>query len=156
MGSGEVTRVYKKLGSGAVGIIKENPYILCEEEYGISFEKADAIAKSLDTPQASPVRILSASKYVLSYNAASNGHTCLPQDKLIAAVASLIEVEESVVSDRIKEFLSAGELSYYKSAETVYVMTNRVFEAEKYIAERLIGLSEEVVRFTSGDVSAIL
>jgi len=156
MGSGEVTRVYKKLGSGAVGIIKENPYILCEEEYGISFEKADAIAKSLDTPQTSPVRILSASKYVLSYNAASNGHTCLPQDKLIAAVASLIEVEESVVSDRIKEFLSAGELSYYKSAETVYVMTNRVFEAEKYIAERLIGLSEEVVRFTSGDVSAIL
>ena len=26
----------------AVGIIKENPYILCDENYGIPFEKADA------------------------------------------------------------------------------------------------------------------
>ena len=39
IGAGEITRVYKKLGAGAVGMIKENPYILCDEGCGISFEK---------------------------------------------------------------------------------------------------------------------
>lgn len=156
MGAGEVTRVYKKLGSGAVGIIKENPYILCDEEYGISFEKADAIAKSLDVSPSAPVRILSATKYVLSYNASSNGHTCLPREKLISAVAALIEVDESVVGDSIERFLLDRELSSYKAEGAVYVMTNRVFEAEEYIASRLVGISEEVARFSVSDVSAIL
>ena len=40
----EATKVYKKLGSGAVGMIIKNPYILCEGEYSISFSQADDIA----------------------------------------------------------------------------------------------------------------
>ena len=39
----EITRVYKSFGANAVNIIKENPYILCTAENGISFEKADSI-----------------------------------------------------------------------------------------------------------------
>ena len=156
MGAGEVTRVYKKLGAGAVGIIKENPYILCDEEYGISFEKADAIAKTLDVSPSSPIRILSATKYILAYNASSNGHTCLPKDKIIPAVSALIEVDEGIVADKIAEFIDDGKISFYKTGDTVYIMTNRVFEAEKYIAARLIRLSDEVVRFSACDVSTIL
>ena len=156
MGAGEVTRVYKKLGAGAVGIIKENPYILSDEEYGISFEKVDAIAKSLGFSPTSPVRILSAACYALANSAVTSGHTCLPKDKLISAVASLTEVCVGTLSDIIGEFLLDGSLSFYKMQDTDYVMTNRVFEAEEYIAKRLFRLSDEVVRFSRGDVSSIL
>lgn len=156
MGTGEVTRVYKKLGSGAVGIIKENPYILCEEEYGISFEKADAIAKSLDMSPTSHVRILSAAKYVLSYNAISNGHTCLPKEKLISALASLIEVEERIVCDAVNNFINVGELAFYNAQNVTYVMTNRVYEAEEYIASKLVSMQDEVAGFSMCDVSTVL
>ena len=36
-------RIWKKLGSGALSAIEENPYVLCEEGLGISFETADMI-----------------------------------------------------------------------------------------------------------------
>ena len=39
MGVAEVGKVYKKFGAGAVGLIKDNPYILCDGEVGIPFER---------------------------------------------------------------------------------------------------------------------
>lgn len=156
MGSGEITRVYKKLGAGAVGIIKDNPYILCESEYGISFEKVDAFAKSLDISPTSSVRILSAIKYVLSYNAATNGHTCLPILKLVPAVSALIEVGESIVYQMLSDFISEEKLSSYKVGDNVFIMTNEVYEAEKYIAKRLFEIDSGVSIFTVGDVAILL
>jgi len=156
MGSGEITRVYKKLGAGAVGIIKDNPYILCESEYGISFEKVDAFAKSLDISPTSSVRILSAIKYVLSYNAATNGHTCLPILKLVPAVSALIEVGESIVYQMLSGFISEEKLSSYKVGDNVFIMTNEVYEAEKYIAKRLFEIDSGVSIFTVGDVAILL
>ena len=156
MGSGEITRVYKKLGAGAVGIIKDNPYILCESEYGISFEKVDAFAKSLDISPTSSVRILSAIKYVLSYNAATNGHTCLPISKLVPAVSALIEVGESIVYQMLSGFISEEKLSSYKVGDNVFIMTNEVYEAEKYIAKKLFEIDSGVSIFTVGDVAILL
>lgn len=40
-------KIYKRFGSGAVDMIKANPYLLCDEISGIGFEKADAVARSL-------------------------------------------------------------------------------------------------------------
>ena len=36
MDKGDVTKVYKRFGAGAIGIIKENPYILCAENHALS------------------------------------------------------------------------------------------------------------------------
>lgn len=156
IGAGEVTRVYKKLGAGAVGIIKENPYILCEDDYGISFEKVDAFAKTLDVSLTSPVRVLSAVKYVLSYNAKVNGHTCLPIMKLVPVVSSLIEIDEEIIYEMISRFVADSMLSSYRVNDDMYVMTSQVFEAEKYIAQRLSQIDNEVNRFSAGDVTVLL
>ena len=90
MEKGDVTKVYKRFGAGAVGLIKENPYILCADRHGISFEKVDSMAKDLGVPANSPARILAGINYTLDYNAVTNGHTCLPYDKLVSAAASII------------------------------------------------------------------
>ena len=39
-------KVYKNYGLNSVSIIKENPYILAQEVYGIGFKTADKIAKA--------------------------------------------------------------------------------------------------------------
>jgi exodeoxyribonuclease V alpha subunit len=156
LGTGEVTKVYKKLGAGAVGIIKENPYILCDEEYGISFEKIDAFAKTLDISPTAQVRILSAIKYTLSYNGIINGHTCLPEVKLVSAVALLIEVEESVIAESVKRFVEEGKMISYKVDGAVYIMTPEVSSDEKFIAKRLYQLEEDVSSFSATDTGALL
>jgi len=154
--TGEITKVYKKFGAGAVGIIKENPYILCEDDCGISFEKVDAFAKTLDIPLSSPVRVLSAAKYLLGFNGASNGHTCLPILKLVPALATLIEVDEQILYEMISRFVADERLSSYRVGDEIFIMTNEVYEAERYIASRLHELDTGAARISVVEVSVLL
>ncbi len=156
MGTAEVTRVYKRLGAGAVGMIKENPYILCDESYGIPFEKADAIAHSLELAYDAPERVLAGIRHLLHYNASANGHTCLPEGKLAEAAAALLEISTLTVKERINEFLRAAKLSYRDVDSVRYIMTKEVYEAENFIAAKLLELNEKAPRYAVDDISAML
>ncbi|MBQ0110784.1 MAG: ATP-dependent RecD-like DNA helicase [Oscillospiraceae bacterium] len=84
--------VYRALGDNAVEIFEKNPYVLCDEEIGFSFVKADQIAGLIQGARESDHRIGSGIIYILKHNL-QNGHTCLPQDKLFAAAADLLETD---------------------------------------------------------------
>lgn len=156
MGTGEITRVYKQLGASAVGTVKDNPYILCNGDYGISFEKADAMAASFGFAPDSAVRIISGIRYVLGYNASTNGHTCLPKDKLISAAAGLLSISEEDVAAKIDGFIEAGEIFSYKDSESELIMTPNVNYSEEYIAKKLRSLSREVIQLSSMDISSLI
>lgn len=83
-------KIYKRFGSGAVDMIKANPYLLCDEISGIGFEKADAVARSLGIPKDSRERIAAGIKFVLTYNQYSSGHVYLPQNKLVETSCRLL------------------------------------------------------------------
>lgn len=146
MDKADVARIYNRFGSGAVGMIKENPYILCHDVYGISFEKADRIARDFNFPLDAYPRILAGVLYALKFNAENNGHTCLPFEKLSAASATVLELDERKVADMISQFLSDNELAAYTHKETVYIMKPEVEEAEAYIAKRV----REMERYSNG------
>ncbi len=156
LGTTEITKVYKNFGSGAVGIIKDNPYILCEAPCALPFDKVDVMAASFGYDMSSRNRILSGAKYILAYNAGANGHTCLPIDKLILAVAQNLEIPADLSRDMIDNFLRCEDLSHYKDGETTYVMTNEVSCAETVISVKLADLSETAVRLSVGDVATLI
>ncbi len=156
MDKGEVTRVYKRFGSAAVDMIKENPYILCDEHYGIPFEKADRIARDFGVSPTSYARVLAGVIYTLIYNAENNGHTCLPYEKLSAAAAVTLGIGEKDVADLISQFVSDAELSAYTVEQTVYIMKNDVDEAEKYIAKRISDMESYANHFGVGDIHTMI
>lgn len=156
MGAGEAARVYKKFGNGAVGLIQDNPYILCDGEVGIPFERADALALSLGVAIDSKVRILNGLKYVLSHNAVVGGHTCLPEDNLVSGAAELLGVSAEQIKELLGRLLDEGELSCYKKDDGLYVMTNEIAEAEDYVAKMLARLSSENERFGALNVSTLI
>ena len=152
---GEITKVYKRFGSGAVGIIKENPYILCGEG-GIPFEKADAIAKSFDVPMNSRARILAGFEYALSYNATANGHTCLPVEKLVLATAAVLGLKKEEIEPILSDFIAEELLSDYGVGVERYVMTREVAENERYIASRVNEMDKYITHFGAGDIYAMI
>ncbi len=156
MGTGEVTRIYKRLGSGAVGIIRDNPYILCDEDYGIPFDRVDAFARTLDFVQDSPYRILSGLRYVLSQNGASAGHTCLPYDVLAKEGATVLGLDEELIFDSINEFVSLSELSSYLIDGVIYIMKPEVYDDEEYIARRIEELDRQAPKFAKNDIELFL
>jgi len=76
IGMGTVMRIMKEFGQDAVAKIKENPYALCSEVYGIGFKTADQIALKTGIPKNSPFRVDAALTYVLN-EAANEGHCYL-------------------------------------------------------------------------------
>ena len=94
---GVAVKVCKKWGRNALGIIKENPYLLCAGDCGISFKRADEIAIGMGIASNSAFRLESGIRYALRIFASRDGHTYVSKDKLTEAVTLLLGVDRAEV-----------------------------------------------------------
>ncbi|MBQ7356205.1 MAG: hypothetical protein IJW66_02280 [Clostridia bacterium] len=156
IGTSEVVKTYKRLGAGATGLIEKNPYILCESELGISFEKADALARSLGSDMESEARVLSAFNYILTSQGVNNGHTCLPKEMLLSEASRLLELSEEMLLERLTELIADGKISMLHIEDTDYIMTAEVDEDECLIADGVVKLMRGASVFFGEDISALI
>lgn len=77
-------KLWTKFGTETIEKIKANPYILCDEIWGIGFLKADEIATKIGINKESPMRLQAAILYSLQEASVSEGHCYLPKDELTA------------------------------------------------------------------------
>ncbi|MBR5295069.1 MAG: ATP-dependent RecD-like DNA helicase, partial [Clostridia bacterium] len=134
-------RIYKRWGNAAVDIIKKNPYLLCDEIYGIGFERADSMARDLGIEKDSPERIRAGLHYILRFNAAANGHTYLPREKLIPAASKLLEVDEEKIRETLVSLCQSADLILNTQNPEKAVYLHEYFHAETGSASRLVELS---------------
>lgn len=102
-------RIYKQYGDTAIDLVRQNPYRLSDEIWGIGFKTADAMALSVGIDRASPLRARAATKYVLK-EASSNGHVCLPQEALVEQTIALTDIPTATVAAAIDQLIIDGEL----------------------------------------------
>ena len=136
-GVATILKIYKRFGSRAVDVAKQNPYRLCNEIEGIGFERADGMATSLGFLNDNFDRVMSGINYVLTKNEMMNGHVCLPIDKLTASSAELLGVDVGLTSDATGELLREGRLVGINVDGETLVYRRETYENEKYIAEKL-------------------
>ena len=128
--------VWKKFGAGCTELIRENPYVLCANGLNIGFERADAIAMSMDKSPDSGSRIIAGLHYVLTHNL-GNGHTCLPKEKLLNVAASLLEIDRTAVAEQLEQAIDDSEFMQDNINETEFVFLPYIYEAEIYCAGRI-------------------
>ena len=128
--------VYKKWGGLAKNIIAADPFCLCERDIGVEFEKADEIAQSLGMGNDAPCRIRGGLIYVLEHNL-NNGHTCLPEDKLLEAVCGFLDIGRDETLDMMDELADKGELISEEIGGKRFWYLLEEYAAEVYCAERL-------------------
>jgi len=85
-------RILRQYGPRAVEILKENPYRLAEEIWGIGFLKADDIARKLGFPADCVERIHAGLAYALS-RSSEEGHVFLSPEALQARALELLKCE---------------------------------------------------------------
>ena len=56
-------RIYKKYGDVSIGVVRNEPYRLAAEVWGIGFKTADAIAQAVGIPHDSPQRVQAGIQY---------------------------------------------------------------------------------------------
>ncbi|MBR4073568.1 MAG: AAA family ATPase, partial [Clostridia bacterium] len=136
-------RIYRNLKDEATEIIKKNPYVLCNEDIGFSFERAEDIAEDFGIPFDNENRLLAGILYVLKRNLL-NGHTCLPAEKLISVAATLLGAREDVLSDLCDDLISCMRLISVKIGEADFIALPEYYCAEDYIAARLSSIKYSV------------
>lgn len=142
-GAATSLKIYKKYGAAAVDIIKQNPYVLCDEIQGIGFEKVDSVALSLGVETDNPERLKSGIKNLLMSAAYKAGHCYLERSELVREAALRLEVSEELIESGLKALkeLNRIELSEDKVALSLFA------NAERYVAEKLLSLSASEIPF---------
>ena len=129
-------KIYNALGSGCVDRIRENPYILCQGDFGVSFESADFIAKKESLEPESGVRLRAGITYILRHNE-RNGHTCLPKEKLAAISADFLNVGIDRINNCMEEMLFDRTLIGETFDEAEFVFTPQLHLSEMYVSSRI-------------------
>ena len=132
----QCVQVFKQWGNLALDVVRENPYRLCEEAVGVDFDTADAIAAALGLEQDSPERLKAGVSYVLRFNR-RNGHTCLPQDKLVKTAAHLLGAAPEQVEEAMEEQVTEEELVSVEISGRAYLYLPEMYDAERFVAGRL-------------------
>ena len=100
-------KIYKTYASDSVPIVRENPYRLADDIYGIGFKTADTIAEKLGMDNESPHRVKAGLKYVLSQKA-DEGHVFLYRHELVTACEEILSLSPEAIEAGIAE-LSVNE-----------------------------------------------
>ncbi|MBQ5398068.1 MAG: ATP-dependent RecD-like DNA helicase [Ruminococcus sp.] len=131
-----VVKIYKAFGSRSVAEIESNPYCLSDGDFGVSFEKADKIALKQGREPDERLRIRAGLAYVLAHNR-SNGHTCLPSDRLVETTGSFLGVEYRSVAEALDGMIADESLISYDAQGRRMIFSVDMFSSECYIAQRI-------------------
>jgi exodeoxyribonuclease V alpha subunit len=101
-------RIYKRYGAAAIARVRENPYRLAFDVWGIGFLSADKLAASLGIERESPVRIAAGVRHVLD-ESAGKGDVFVPRERLARESAALLGCTEAMADAAIDSLARAGE-----------------------------------------------
>ncbi len=139
-------KAFKKWGNAAVDVLRNNPYLLCEELEGIGFEKADAMARKMGIPGDSQERIASGIKYLLSLELSRNGHCYVSLESLLSKTSTVLSVPMESVEEVVAILSQGGELVAVKGAEgDIQVYLEKVYRTERFCAEKLLLLDRTAI-----------
>ncbi len=103
------TKIFKTYGSESIEIVKENPYRLADDIWGIGFKTADSIAAKMGIDKERFVRLRSGIFYTLN-KLAENGHCYAKRNQLIEKAQELLEVDEPELQITLDEMLRTNDV----------------------------------------------
>ena len=102
-------KIYKQYGNESIAVVKENPFRLADDIWGIGFRTADQIAQKLGMQKEAYVRLRSGIMYALS-DLAEEGHVYGEKYQLVEHAAKLLEAAEETVIMTMDQMLKDRDL----------------------------------------------
>lgn len=129
IGMAYAQKIIKSYGERSIEKVKNNPFALAKDIFGIGFKIADKIANHLGFTSQDPRRIEAGIEYAL-WNLTSEGHTCYPKEGLIQEASKLLGSDPSLIEECLQALLVNGALKEEKDL---------IFVKPLYYAEEGIG-----------------
>ena len=141
-------KIYRKYEKDSIAKVKENPYQLADDIWGIGFKTADSIASKMGYEKNDPRRCRSGILYTLN-ELAEEGHVYAEPEQLIEAAVKLLEAEETPVRQALASMMEANDVI----ADNDMIYLPPFYYAENGSAKRLQSLLSDKSLFNP-DVAA--
>jgi exodeoxyribonuclease V alpha subunit len=134
-------KIHRRYGHEAIDRLRDNPYALTEDIFGVGFLTADRLAQELGLRRHAKERLAAAATYVLRQAATRAGHCFLPEEKLVQETLKLVNSpgdDEPVEADEVEAALAdlcsrSGEVV---NEEGCYWL-RYLYQAERGVAREL-------------------
>lgn len=137
-------KIFKQYGNRSIEVVKENPYRLARDIHGIGFITADRIAQNIGIDPNSLIRVKAGVIYVLN-QLTEDGHVYYPEGHLIRKAKEILNVDEEIIIQALKELTKEKELfleDLDPEGDLRVVYLAPFYLAETGIAQRLMNLKE--------------
>ncbi len=96
VGSGYAARIFRQYGNASINVVRENPYRLATDVFGIGFVTADRIAEKLGFARDSELRAEAGILYVL-HELTDEGHVYYPYEPLLAKCGEILAIDREII-----------------------------------------------------------
>lgn len=133
-------KLWMKYGQETIHSITENPYMLCEDLWGVGFQKADEIALKVGVPNDSPIRMQAAILFALQSSSFNEGHVYLPMNNLLEQTIKILRIpqnDDDIIQLLLSQFetlCSQGRIT--RMGDDCFFPP--MFKAEQQIADNII------------------
>ena len=128
-------KIYRQYNKEAIKTVKENPYQLADDIWGIGFKTADGIASKMGYVNNDPRRCRSGILYTLN-QLAEDGHVFAEPDQLVSAAKELLQADEEPIRKAMADMVDGKDLIL--DNEVIYLPP--FYYAESGSAKRLASL----------------
>ena len=134
-------KIYREYGKESIDKVRENPYRLADDIWGIGFKTADGIAAKMGYEKEDPRRCRSGILYTLG-QLSDEGHVYAGEEQLVKTAGQLLEAGETAIRDILARMFQAEDLILDKDA--IYLPP--FYHAECGTSRRLRDLAESTGR----------
>lgn len=138
VGAMRAVRIHKHYGDQALALVRENPYRLATDIWGIGFQTADELAERMGIDRASPLRARAALRYVLQ-ELSHEGHVGFPEAAVIQKTAELTSIDPAIIRGVVADSVREEEVVRDQPGrdETPWLYLKALFLAETGVARAL-------------------
>ncbi len=118
-------KIYKTYGDKSIGIVKETPYRLARDIYGIGFLTADKIAQNIGIKPDAPQRVSAGIEYTLN-QLADQGHVYSPRDHLIQSAEKILSVKPVQIDTQIDLLAQEGRIKIERITQSIVNQKSKI------------------------------
>lgn len=148
-------KLYKVYGAETIEAVKENPYRLVEDIFGIGFKKADKIAEKMGIARDDSFRIISGIKFTLSYFA-GEGSTFLPRETLCEKTGQLLDIPMETIDESLMEMAFSGDVHVENLDNRTVVFLMPYYMAEQNVCKCISRINEAALKPIDGEINTLI
>lgn len=146
------TKIYKRYGDNSIAVLKENPYRLAEDIWGIGFKLADSLAQNMGFEKESIQRITAGLLFTINQHT-SNGHLYAEVEPLKVKIMQLLEIHptqevQDTITQALHRLYEQEKIKLISNENKHFITLSQFYHVEKSVASKIHRLTEFPSQYT--------